>query len=203
VGSGCKLHVGAAQRDQLCDSESGLDCDQQQGVVTSADPGGAVRAFQQRLGLLAGQERDQGAVVALLRDRQDTLDGPGVLGVVQRGEPEQGVDRRQPGVAGPRAVAPRALQVLQERGDQGGVQVGQVELGRRGGGLARDEVQQQPEGIPVGSHGLGAGLALGGETLGEERLEGGGQQAHCGPPGVVWRRWPASVRSSGAAWRYQ
>jgi hypothetical protein len=42
VGSGCKLHVGAAQRDQLCDPESGLDC----GRDAGASPAAAVAAHK-------------------------------------------------------------------------------------------------------------------------------------------------------------
>jgi hypothetical protein len=67
------------------------------------------------------------------------LDVGGVFGVAQRGEPEQGVDRGQAGVAGPRGVAPVVFEVVQERGDQRGVQVGDVEPGDLVSGLCRGE----------------------------------------------------------------
>jgi hypothetical protein len=38
-----------------------------------------------------------------------------VLGVTQRGEAEQGVDRGQPGVAAADGVAPLMLEVIEER----------------------------------------------------------------------------------------
>ena len=53
----------------------------------------------------------------------------GVLGVAQRGVAEQGVDRRQPGVAGAGAVAAVVFEVVEEGADQRRVQVGEVELG--------------------------------------------------------------------------
>jgi hypothetical protein len=45
------------------------------------------------------------------------LDQRGVFGVLQRGEPEQGVDRREPRIAGLDAVAALVLEVVKERPD--------------------------------------------------------------------------------------
>ena len=55
-------------------------------------------------------------------DRQHALDEQRVLGVAQGGVGEQRTDRRQAQVAGPGAVVPLALEVVQERRDRGGVQ---------------------------------------------------------------------------------
>jgi hypothetical protein len=128
------------------------------------------------------KEGDQVPLEAFGRDGQDPADQGGVLGVAQGGVAEQGVDRGQAGVAGPGAVAPPGFQVGEERGDQRGVQVGQVELAWVLPGAVPGEVQQQPEGVPVGGDGVRAGLALAGEPLGEERLERGCQRGHAGPP---------------------
>jgi hypothetical protein len=97
-----------------------------------------------------GEEGDDGPVGSFRGDGQDALDVGGVLWVVQRGELEQGVDRGQAGVAGPRGVAPVAFEVVQERGDQRGVQVGDVELGDRFPGPRGGEDEQQPQRVPVG-----------------------------------------------------
>ena len=67
-----------------------------------------------------GQVATLGAVAALGRDGQNAADQRGVFGCVQCGEPEQRVDRGQPGVAGAHAVAPLRLQVGQERPDRAG-----------------------------------------------------------------------------------
>src|SRR5487761_1822086 len=63
--------------------------------------------------------------------------------------------------------------------------------------------QDKLPGVAVGGDGVAAGLPLGGEAVGEERLQGGGQGAHECPPRCASRRWPASAISSGAADRYQ
>ena len=62
-----------------------------------------------------------------------------MVGGVQRGVAEQRPDRGQPGVAGAHAVAPLGLQVVQERHDQGGVQVGEVQLDGLLAGAVRGE----------------------------------------------------------------
>jgi hypothetical protein len=50
------------------------------------------------------------------------LDHGGVFGVAQGGVAEQGSDRGEAQVAGPRAVVAFVLEVLQERGDRGFVE---------------------------------------------------------------------------------
>ena len=50
----------------------------------------------------------------------------GVLGVAQGGEPEKRVDGGQPTIAGPGHGAAFALEVVQERSDQRGVELGEV-----------------------------------------------------------------------------
>jgi len=52
----------------------------------------------------------------------------GVLGVAQGGVAVERVDRRQPGVAGPRAVASVFFEVFEERADQRRVEVVEVQL---------------------------------------------------------------------------
>jgi hypothetical protein len=90
-------------------------------MVTSAGPGGLVRGGQQGVDLVVGQVGHQVLVDTLGWDGQDPLDDGGVLGMGQRGEPEQGVHRGEPGVAGSDAVATLALQMIQEGADQVGV----------------------------------------------------------------------------------
>lgn len=65
------------------------------------------------------------------------------------------------------------------------------------------QAQQQLEGVAVGADRVRAGLPLGQQPLGEERLQGGSEQAHGSSPRVVSRRSAAMAMSSGAAQRYQ
>ena len=64
-----------------------------------------------------------------------------------------------------------------------GVEVGDVEPARRLAGALLGEAQQQPQRVAVGGDGARAGLALGQQPVGEERLQGGGEQAHRGSTG--------------------
>ena len=65
VGAEAEVEVAAVEPGQLRGAQAGLDCEQQQRVVTAASPGGAVGAGEQRLDLWLGQEADQGAVEPL------------------------------------------------------------------------------------------------------------------------------------------
>ena len=127
-----------------------------------------------------------------------------MLGVAQRGVGEQRADRGQAQVAGPGAVVPLALEVVQERRDRDGVQVVPVELGGHLPGPLVHEGEQQPQGVAVGGDGLRAGLTLLDEPVGEERLQRGRDQRHGRAAGqAVSCRAAASASSSGAADRYQ
>ena len=100
-----------------------------------------VGCADQGLDLGRGEERDDLLLEPFGRDRQDPLDHLGVLGVTQCGEGEQGADGGQPQVAGARAVVSVVFEVLEERGDQFGVEVGPIQAG---GGSCRCESGRTP-----------------------------------------------------------
>ena len=66
-------------------------------------------------------------VVAFRRDRKDTGDARCVLGMLKGGEAEQGMDRGKARVSGLDAVTAFCFEVVEESGDDGCVEVGQVE----------------------------------------------------------------------------
>jgi hypothetical protein len=171
VRSGGELHVGAAQAGQLAGAQPGLDRDQQQGVVAPAGPGGAVGGIEQRVDLALVEEGDERAVKALRGDREHALDVRGVLGVAVGGEAKQRVDRRQPGVAGAHAVAALVLEVVEEPGDETGVEVADVESAGRLAELALGVGEQQPEGVAVGGDRVWASVTSADEPVAEERLQ--------------------------------
>ena len=121
----------------------------------------------------------------------------------QGGEPEQRVDRGQAGVAGADAVAAFVFEVVEERADQGGVQIGEVRAPRaRLPVCSRGEAEQQPQRVAVGGDGVRAGVPLADQPVGEERLQGRGERGHGRadrPAGCLRggfeslrRRWPAA-----------
>jgi hypothetical protein len=185
VGSGAQLGVGVAQAGQLGDPQAGIEGHVQQGVVAAAGPGVPVRGGQQGVCLGSAEVAQLVALGFLGRDGQDPGDEPGVLGVTQRRVAEEGADGGQPRVAGAHAVAPVLLQVIQEAGHERRVEVGQVQLAGLLAGAVLRVAQDQPPGVPVGGHGVGAGAELAGEPLGEEGLQGRGQGGHEHAPGPV------------------
>jgi hypothetical protein len=92
---------------------------------------------------------------------------------------EQGVDGRQAVVAAAGAVVPVLFQVVQERGDQRRVEVGDVEGAGRLAGLPGGEGQREPWGKP-GGDGVGAGRPLADQPVGEIGLQGLGVRAVTG-----------------------
>ena len=91
----------------------------------------------------------------------------------------------------------------EERRDQRGVDVADVEPGRRFAGAIVREDEQQPQRVAVGGDGVRAGVALGRQPLGEERLDGGCQRGHDRCPLCCSSHCAATASSSGVACRYQ
>jgi hypothetical protein len=134
VGASPQVQVRAGGRGQLAGAQSGLDGQVKQGVVAASGPGGPVGGVKQGGGLDIGQEGDVGVALTSGWDRQDAGDVGGVFGMAQTRVAKQGVDRGQTGVAGAGAVAAPVLEVVEERGDQRRIQVGEVQLGRGSAG---------------------------------------------------------------------
>src|SRR2546425_5305876 len=163
---------------QLGQAQASLEGEQEQGVVTSTDQGGAVGSGQEGLDLGPVEEGDQGALEALERDGEDALDERGVFGVVEGCEVEEGVDGGETGIAGADGVASNGLEMSQKVADERGVEVVEVEAAWGLPSALVNEGEQQAEGVAVGSDGVRTGLALLRQPVGEEGLEGGSERAH-------------------------
>ena len=100
-------------------------------------------------------------------------------------------------------LPPFGFEVGEERADQRRVEVVDVQLERLFTGLLMREVQQQPECVAVGGDRAWAGVTLGDQPVGEERLQRGRDRAHDDTPGSRSSRSPTSCSSSGTACRYQ
>jgi hypothetical protein len=75
-------------------------------------------------------------------------------------------------------VAAVVFEVIQERGDQRRVEVGNVQRVRFDAGALLREGQQEPEGVAVGGDRVRAGLSLPDQRFGEERLKRRSQRVH-------------------------
>ena len=89
VRPGPERHVANTDVDQLAHPQTRLDGGEQQGVVSSPEERRRIRCGEQCVNLCVGEERDHPAIEALGRDGEHPFDVPSVLGVTQRGEPEQ------------------------------------------------------------------------------------------------------------------
>ena len=127
VGAGGERDVFAGECGEFGDPQSGLDGESEHGVVAPAGPGALVAGAQQRVDLGLGEVGEEVAFGSFGRDGEHALDGAGVFGVVQGEVAEQRVDRGQAVVAGGGAVVPVAFEVVEERGDQRRVEVGDVQ----------------------------------------------------------------------------
>ena len=137
------------------------------------------------------------------RDREHAGNDGGLLGMVQYGVAEQGMNGRQPGVAGAHRVGAVVFEVDQEPPDEGRIEIAEFQLRGCFGEVGGGEADQQLPRIAVCRDGMRAGVALLKQPVGEERLERGGEGAHAEPPGWCSRRSAANCISSGAADRYQ
>jgi hypothetical protein len=203
VVAGAEVDVADVQADQLGDAHPGLDHQCEQGPVAAAEPGAAVGRGEQRGDLGEVEVADGAAVVALGRDRHDPRDRVRVLGMFERGETVERVDRAQARVAGAGAVATVAFEVDEEGTDQCRVEVIDVQLERLPAGPGVREAQQQRERVAVGRDRLRARITLGDQPVGEERLQCRRERGHDSAPGSRAMRSPTSCSSSGTASRYQ
>jgi hypothetical protein len=69
---------------------------------------------------------------------------------------------------GAHAIVPVGFEVVEERADQGRVQIGNLHIGGCFRDLVRDESHQQLDRVPVGSDRVATGLPLAAKAIGEE-----------------------------------
>ena len=84
-----EFDVTAGDSGELGESQTGLHGQHQQRTVAAALPPAQIRRGEQGVDFDGLEERHDRLVEPLLRDREHLLDQLGVLGVAQRGEPEQ------------------------------------------------------------------------------------------------------------------
>lgn len=105
-----------------------MDGDGDESVVTAPGPGGSVGCGDERDCFGVGEEANELTVGSFSRDGEDSLDGLCVVGVTERGVFEQGVDGGEPVVSGPDTVVSNLFEMVEERCDQCGVDIDQVEV---------------------------------------------------------------------------
>ena len=176
MGPGPDHHVGAAEARHFGDAEARLHGKQEQRVVAAAEPGAAIRRREHGVDLGPCEEADQRPGMALRRNGEHPLDLRSMRRLFVGRVVEEGVNRRQPEIAGAGRVAAPLFQVIEEGGDQGRIELREREAGGGQMEVHLREAQQQAEGVPVGVEGVGAHLPLLEEPLREEALEKAGEE---------------------------
>ena len=171
VGAGAEADLGDGQAGELGHAQPGLAAEGEQRVVAAAVPGAGIGCGEQGRDLVRGQVAQVGPVADLERDAEYPLDEGALADAGQGGVAEQRVDDGQPDVAGGDAVAPARLQVVQERADRAGVQVGQALPGGLLPGLLMDVADQEPDRVAVAGDRVRPGALLERETAGEIGLD--------------------------------
>src|SRR5205085_5014154 len=105
VGAGGQHDVGAAQCGELGDAEAGLNAQEQERMVASAEPRRAIGCREQRLDLDARERRDEATGAALRRNGEHSLAGAAVGRFLESDEAEERMDTGESRVARSRAVA--------------------------------------------------------------------------------------------------
>jgi len=94
-------------------------------VISVADPRVAIGSFDESIGFDAGQEADEVAVKALMRDGEHAL-YEGTMGwLPECDEAEEGVDRSEAIVASAGAIFPFRFQVVEKRAHEGSIDIGE------------------------------------------------------------------------------
>lgn len=160
--------VLAPQSDELGHAQTGLRRYQQERTVTAANPLGEIGSFEQGCDVALVQKLDGFALMSLVGDGKDTLAVERVRRLIHCDITEERVQRRQSHIPGARAVAPVALQVVEELADEGGVEVFESECAGLFAQTLRREAQQESKAIAVAGDGVRTGSPLREEPLGEE-----------------------------------
>jgi hypothetical protein len=128
VGAGTQLDILATKPPYFAVAEAGLNGEEQDCPVSPSDPFPRGGSGQESGGLLFREELHGTAFVALGGNRQYALAVEGKSRFTQRDKPEEGADCGKTGVARSRAVAPVALEVVEELAEERRVEVFQAKI---------------------------------------------------------------------------
>ena len=184
MGAGPENDVTAGQVDQLGDSETGLQRDNQQGPVTAPEPCAGIGRRHQRSRFYRVEVSDRRPLILLGRNGKDPMAVMNKLRFMRRDVFEERPDGRQPCVAAADGVATHRLDEAKEATNEVCVKVLELQVRRRATKLIGRVAQQQAEGISVARDGMGARPKTYREMVREEPLKADGKRitVHDAPP---------------------
>jgi hypothetical protein len=131
MGTGPESHVLPPEGSQLGDAQPGLEADEEECVIAASDPSGEVWGAEEGIDLTVLKELHDPTLEALARNGKDTLTEERVGWIGEGDEAEEGMKRREAGIATAGAVTALTLEVIEELAEEGGVEVGEPEAGGR------------------------------------------------------------------------
>jgi hypothetical protein len=168
-----KVEVSQAQRQCFADAGTGVVEEQEQRAITEAIRRLWIDSGDHGAGLLWLEVRGGTNDRTLRGSRQDSPVLLGSRDIVPQQVIDEAANGREAAVARHHAVAPRRLDVIQERKNRLHTDVVEPKIGNRATRLLREEAEEQCQRIPVRPDGVFARPAHSTEVLVEESLHQG------------------------------
>ena len=169
--AGSKAHSTATQPGDLRQAQPGLDGQEHERVVAPTRQGAQVRGAQEGIDLLTREKPDLRLAAALAGNGQHSLNLCRVVWHLEGRVPKERANGSQAQVAAAGTDAATVLQVLQERGDQRGIDLFELQVLRRDAKALPREAQELPKAVAVRSNRMGTDLPLLHQPTGEEALQ--------------------------------
>jgi hypothetical protein len=176
-------------------------------MIALAEQGCAFRRGKDRLQIVLVEMAEHAFGGSLHRDAEHALGDCDRRRIRSRDMMKEGADRCEPSIARADAVVTLLLQVVEEGEHDIPVQILESKAAGRLALPFSSEDQKKSQRIPIGGHGVRAGLALSNQPLAEEGLEqvaerGTWLEPHgCSPWSARSQRSAANPSSSGVAVR--
>jgi hypothetical protein len=163
-----KLDVARTQVDDLLDASAGVEEYEDERVVATTVATTPVGGIEERTHLVGFEILDEALSCPFEGHGEDPLAKLEVLGLACGCVPRKCVDCGEASVACRSAVPPIGLEMVEERENDVGGEVGEVEIHDGPLSVGSNESQDENEGIAIAANGVRAQAADPGEVIGEE-----------------------------------
>ena len=206
IVEGARDEILSFETGHLGQAQAGLHGGENEGVIAPSRPSAPIRCHKHGIDLVTAEKADLFAGESFARDGEHSLDLCRMSRQFESRVSKEGVDCGESQIAASNTQLAAGFKLFQEPGDQRGVDLLEVQAGRRPIETLLRERQELTERVPIGTDGVGARLALLHQALSEEALQQGSEArcaTHDRPSQRRSSRRMASPINSGEASRYQ
>lgn len=140
-------------------------------MVAATSPGLGIGGGKDRVNFRAGPKAHQPVIPTLDRNRQYACGHIDTARIAQGHRTEKRADGGEPHIPGPHAVPTFLFDAVEKLQNGRSLHIGQREARRFFAHGALQELEQQPERIPIAGHGLWTDSSMGNQMLSEEKLQ--------------------------------